>query len=338
MKRIFLHIGSHKTGTSAIQAALIAHQDVLHEQDFHYFDVKGPSGGSGHPREWVMTDEVHLGHAHMLALEKLRQYLDKVEQHNIVFSNEMLSWIFRESRISHIRKALMGFDVKIIVYIRRQDKQMISHHQQGSRGGNPALNYYGCSPRALPSQGFHRYLNYFDKLCMWADVFGQENINIRLFEPESFVQGDVVHDFCDQLGIENIKSVRANHSNGFEQTKMGHLINKSLPKGELSRLLRNSLSDHGKLLPSKLQAKMLYQRYIHSNQKLNARFNLSARSTLTESDDDIFNHDFSCYPDEPSDEWNESSANQAIEHLLQSLAPLAKSKLFNLLLKFYRIK
>ncbi|MCL1124057.1 hypothetical protein [Shewanella surugensis] len=338
MKQIFLHIGSHKTGSSSIQEALLTQQDVLHEQDFHYFDIRGPSGQSGHPSEWVMTEDVHSGSTHVLALDKLRKLFDSIEQNHIIFSNEMLSWIFRESRISHIREALRGFFVTVIVYIRRQDKQMISHHQQGSKGASPALDYYASAPRAFPSQGFYRYLNYFDKLCMWADVFGQENINIRIFEPENFEQGDVVQDFCHQIGVQGIKGVRVNCSNGFEKTKMGHLINKTLPKSELSRLLRSGLSDHGKLLPSKQQAKMMYQRYIYTNQKLNAKFNLSDQYDLSEKYDDIFNQDFSCYPDEPSDEWDETSANQAIEHLLQSLAPLAKSKLFNLLLKFYSVK
>ncbi|WP_298773224.1 hypothetical protein [uncultured Shewanella sp.] len=332
MKQIFLHIGSHKTGSSSIQEALLAQQSVLHRQNFHYFDIKGPSGKHGHPNDWVMTDDVHSGHAHVLALDKLRRYCEDVDQTNIIFSNEMLSWIFRESRIAHIRQALLGFNVKIIVYIRRQDKQMVSHHQQGSKGMNPAMSYYASLPTALPSQGFHRYLNYFEKLSMWADVFGEENMIIRLFEPESFEKGDVVQDFCQQLGVEGIKGVRVNTSNGFEKTKVGHLINQTLPKSELACLLRSGLSNQGKLLPSRAEAKQLYQRYIYSNQKLNARFNLSSQF------DDVFNPDFSCYPDIAGDQWDEDSANLAIKRLLTVLAPLAESTWFNFILKCYRYR
>ena len=101
------------------------------------------------------------------------------------------------------------------------------------------------------------------------------------------------------------------------------------------------LDNTGKLLPSINEAKKFYNNYIESNRKLNMRFDLNNKNKS------IFNDDFTNYPKENGDSWNEDSANSAITNIIRSLNNinqkellyiLIKSKLFNFKKKIYNIR
>ncbi|MDX2347090.1 MAG: hypothetical protein QNK11_09495 [Legionella sp.] len=330
MKKLYLHIGSHKTGSSSIQLALYHNQTLLNEHDFSFFS-QNPDGADveiGNTSNWLtgnkaFQDDLYQGVGlRVLNANELADQLNSMPCNHIIMSAENFSWIFEKDEIKKLYQALsLYFDVKILVYIRRQDKLAISHYQQVSKESTHVdFGYYKGGCKALPSgrKNYDEYLDFNEKLSKWSDVFGQENMLIRIFERELLVGHDVVTDFLQSIGLRNlkIKPVKVNESNGFEKTKVGHLVNYSGLTGSIESRIREGANNLGKSLPNRKDAEAFYARYLESNIKLNNKF------TLSETHQDIFNHDFFDYSETSTDLWTEDSANQAIQNILSALTPL----------------
>jgi len=325
-KILYMHIGSHKTGTSSIQRTLVKNKELLTQHGYVFFH-RAPSGIEnkyGNSSGWVehKPSDMKTGiGAKVSKKNELFSQLGKLSANKVIISAENFSWFFLEKEVYEIKKQVFKFfdEVKIIVYLRRQDKQVISHHQQGSKKYKyPSHSYYGGDSLSIPKsrKNYDEYLDYNSRLSIWADEFGDDNIIIRVFEKDSLVGSDVVVDFFALLGIkEGFKSNKVNVSRGFEKVKVGHLVSKSITKQFLVNRIISSLSNEGKSLPSKDEAFDFYQRYRSSNIQLNKRFSIN-------NIESIFSDDFSSYPEEASDKWSEDTANAAILKILESINKL----------------
>jgi hypothetical protein len=92
------------------------------------------------------------------------------------------------------------FDVKIICYIRRQDEVLVSSFIQELRDDTLSqeerddIDLYLSQPVRL------RLLDYKSMLDKWADVFGEENILVRVYE-KGQLKGDLFGDLLDAIGL-----------------------------------------------------------------------------------------------------------------------------------------
>ena len=315
-KKLILHIGSHKTGTTSIQAALYQNKKSLEKQGFSlfYHSANGVDSKDGHPGLWTLTfDEVSRG---VFIRPDLAKALSRLPE-TVVMSQENFSWVVERSELEKFNTRLRQYfsDIQIIAYIRRQDMQMVSHHQQGSKNPNLlAARLFGSRPRALSdvSEGIRLYLDYNERFAKWANVFGDENISLRIFDKNILKDGDSVADFSYVSGIQfPIIPERKNESNGFEVTKINHLMNQVNISMPLRNWIHSYLDNSGKLMPSQTDACQFYQQFKEGNKALNARFKIS-------SEDCIFSEDFAMYSEHAEDIWTEDSANSAILHLLKA--------------------
>jgi len=271
---------------------------------------QGPLRRGGKVKGWIkgQTGTIRAGFSQSLA----------AHVGNVIVSLEGLSWIFDREVVRQFHDELAAdFDViKIIVYLRRQDKQAVSHHQQGSKpSGEKAAEFYGNRPTALPDYSPHlqNYLNYNQRIGHWADAFGDANICLRIFERHHLKDGDVVSDFIATTGIPiQPDFIIKNESDGLLKTKVGHLMHqKKINKGLRYRFLEK-LTAGEKMLPSAQDAAAFYANFRESNKSLNERFKISPYQYL-------FDDDFSAYPPQRNDLWTENSANEAIMALLTTI-------------------
>lgn len=339
MKRLYLHIGSHKTGSTSIQEALFQAQEVLGENGFSYF-AESPHGGPSSrgktagwikiPADFASTSPTREK-ATIYSLGTLVEKINGLPNDNVVMSVENFSWIVEREEIEKLHNELVRFfDVRVIAYIRRQDELAISHHQEGSKyPDRPAAKYYGGDNKALPSNPNHYYdyLDFNKKFSNWADVFGKDRVVLRVFDRELLQNGDVVQDFLSLIGLGSLdlSYAETNISNGFERTKIGHLLNNSRLPEEIQQAIRAGANNDGKSLPSQSMAREFYEKYIDSNIELNRAFGLSSRH------EDIFGQDFSAYPKDRQDLWTEDSANRAINTIFESLETLIQNEPHNLI-------
>lgn len=342
IKKIFLHIGSHKTGTSSIQRFLKVNRKELKENhSICYFDFKSS------PFKFHRKDD--LNQFLWIELEQFNE-LKKIEEQSVIISNEDFSWINREESIQALSDKLYKYtnEVEIIIYLRRQDALAISHKQQGAKGGQAGIAY-GHEPYALPSSlsSYAKYyLDFYSKIQKWAEVFGESNITIRIFEKGQLHNSDAVEDFANVVGIKNLSKFKisdnVNESLGRVPQLLLHLmrsqpkrffVNKSRERAFLIEQMRKlSIEKVDKLLPSKSEAMEFYEQFKESNKKLNEWLNINDKPYL-------FSDDFDFYPEksngyELSTDEVISLFHQIIKNSNRTQSKVS-SKIFNLIKRVY---
>ncbi len=211
MATVYIHAGTPKTGTSAIQAFCIKNNDVLKQHGVLYpkmeFEFSGISvNRNGHFLNRKEKDEdgnrlydkekeiVNSG------LEKISQYVNEYDK--IVLSDEYF-WNNRDMNNEKWneyknRFAEMGADLKLIVYLRRQDLMIQSYWAQlVKQTMTMSFKEYIES-----EQGSYFILNYDERLAEMAEAVGKENIIVRVYEKQQYYGGNITSDFLNILGLE----------------------------------------------------------------------------------------------------------------------------------------
>ena len=326
-RKLFLHIGNHKTGTTSIQESLHQNRQYLTEQGYGAFNSL-PNGKLVDPanaNHWLTHNETNDPGAISTYIEDKENFVQAVSSsgRNPIVSAEKFSWICSLEELQELKDALAYYfdDISIIAYIRRQDQQAISYHQQNARSqALPArLEFFGPDPVALPEYQKHhtRYLDYNTRIGYWADAFGDENIKIRVFDRKHLIEGDAVKDFFHVVGAKINTVVEANTSRPLAAVKIGHLLNElSITNPKIKLDLIEALDFGDKMLPSRKQAETYYSYFRDSNIALNNRFKITGLPS-------IFEEDFSSYPEHRTDLWDEDKANEAIKRILNLYSELA---------------
>lgn len=327
-RRLFLHIGSYKTGTSAIQHGLLRHREVLARQGISYVTDDGlPNlhrqfalpGGRFLPQGFVPTDPAGL--ARILAAAKGEV---------VVGSSERMFFIFDPAQIAALAAALRpAFDeVRIICYLRRQDRHANALLLESAKRPTPhliALCGTGTAPLPPPHPDQDLYLDYNRKLGHWADAFGEAALTIRLYDRARLKDGDSLADVLGLLGRPGLRlppEPETNPSLGAAQARMGQILNGFPDDPALRKRIFARLGKGGRLLPDQAAALAFLEPYRAGNRALNARFGISEHP-------DLFDDDVTDLPALPT-HWTDAEAEVALKVVLAECqgTPLAKPGLW----------
>ena len=162
-RRLVLHIGAHKTGTTSIQKFLFQNRSSLQEAGVSYVV---PNENAAHLHEYLQLDRSVLTHPHFKAdVHGLLELLSSASGDVVIGSSENFSFLFDPREVSELASALQRefSDIKIVCYLRRQDRHVISHHQEQSHTELPR-NFCGetqreRSLRGMPSNRFTWTMN-----------------------------------------------------------------------------------------------------------------------------------------------------------------------------------
>ncbi len=273
-KRIFLHIGFEKTGSSAIQAFCSRNRQWLNQHDIEY-----PKIGSLPQHASIHFDVLSKNPRRIRSLTKnLRQRIDACPYQTIVFSHESLH--LHNPQI--FRSIFAGYDTRIIAYLRNPTQAAISHFATMIRFGKLPIHDL---PQAIRSYS-HNILPIFDyywKLKAYASAFGHEKLLVRHYDPAALVGGQTTTDFLHLLGIDDLStslwpSARANPSLDADQfefvARVARLL-KDQPRKMILRttrqicnsLVRETHPDAGRpfelLVPERLKRRV--DRYFEPN-------------------------------------------------------------------------
>ncbi|NWG38593.1 MAG: hypothetical protein HXY27_01295 [Hydrogenophilaceae bacterium] len=209
MKTIYLHIGQTKTATTTLQAFFFENRNWLHDNGIYY-----PECPEAHP---IKTQHRFLVESiaglnlpfpdRIGAWDYLEKKIDASDRDKILISEEVFWHLFekrpagRKSAIQWIRQRLGNLDVKIICYLRRQDKWIESWYNQIVKTDVNALSRLEYMD-FIQTYRDYGLLNYSEALQPWSDVFGEENLFVRPFEKSRFLNGDIIADFMSILGCE----------------------------------------------------------------------------------------------------------------------------------------
>ncbi|MEQ8653159.1 MAG: hypothetical protein RIC87_11910 [Kiloniellales bacterium] len=206
---VFFHIGSTKTGTTSLQRFLAVNRQILRKQGYRFPQFLGREN---HTKLAVYAHDLRQHEAALRlgvnspdSLAAFRETLEadlhtrlRGETDHVVLSSEHCSAILNSPHeIARLKSLLtrIGSDIKIIFYARQQAEFLVSQYSTNVvKGFTQRLQYPG-------QDNLIRNFNYFALLSRWEDVFGKDAIIGRIFDPKKMVNGDVIHDFCDVIGI-----------------------------------------------------------------------------------------------------------------------------------------
>lgn len=188
MKTIYIHIGAPKTGTSAIQHFLKDNRNKLLEKGFLYCNT-GMTENSGQAKlAWNLKD-INFGNK---VKKDIWDNLDReIMDHNgdIILSSEYF-WILSGKEIYKLKEIFNDLQVKVVVYLRRQDEWVIAN----------VLQQIKIFEKEWPSIEEHIYANlnnayYYPIINNWSKIFNQSNLIVRPYEKQQFYKGNIFADF-----------------------------------------------------------------------------------------------------------------------------------------------
>jgi hypothetical protein len=189
---LFVHIGAAKTGSSAIQSFIRRNLARFAEVGVTVPDSMlghgGPASGNHvFPLETLAKDGDAAGLAERMAAVEAAQ----PDARALLLSAENLS---NAGRSAVMAEAARRFDLRVVLYVRRQDELLTSAWQQWHSKIESDFN-------AWLVMGLKQYGHWDRILSEWERVVGPERITVRVFERESFVGGNLLVDFLDALGL-----------------------------------------------------------------------------------------------------------------------------------------
>lgn len=204
MKKIFLHIGLHKTGSTTIQAFLQENKHAFLEHGY-FFPKTGSlvnSFGSHHNLAWLLMNSTKADPA-LGTWEELQVEIEKANSHDdfdcIIVSSEEFEFL-NQNDINNLKLKLESYEVKIIAYVRRQDQLLESHYGHHIRGALHSGNILSLAEK------IKKRLDYYWVLEPWKKAFGVENLIVRPLEKKQI--SSICHDFLTILEIDNLSLFR----------------------------------------------------------------------------------------------------------------------------------
>lgn len=207
---IYFHIGSPKTGTTALQQFLAANRKQLADLGYDYPSFLGQKNHTKLGVYAVDADRVVdaaidlkvVGKEKVLAFRQAleEEYRDTIfGQGNYIFSNEhCIGYLYAKEEIERLKTLITstGQDVRLIVYFREPVSYHVSRFSTNVKGGR-------TNPLKKPSKKqIENLYDYYGIVNRWAEVFGHDNITVRLFARENMKDGDVRQDFCQCLDFD----------------------------------------------------------------------------------------------------------------------------------------
>lgn len=301
-KRLVLHIGLQKTGTSSIQVMLASSSEYLRQEGYYFPKLPEKEG-----RVWnspfrhnilVSTYADFSSSFEKLDPAQEKAFWSELRQSDLVpiLSAEEFS---RLGRLDNLASRLSDFDVHLIAFLRRQDLLAESLYNQRnkillSRNDKdlltPDLLDEESLFRFLKNQNYIRLLNYDRLLAGFSSDCSPRRTTVRAFERSQLTHGDACLEFANILGVDGSKIRRpeaeANGSIGNNILK--RIIDVLISSGEsaaleeMTSVSRDILSGKDcsgdyRILSPRTRKAMLGQ-YDAINKKVAEAFDVSFRS------------------------------------------------------------
>jgi hypothetical protein len=207
-----LHIGTGKTGTSSLQAFLGQNRSRLADAGWLY--PRSP-GRIRHVQLglWTRPDD-ELARAFAERRPGTRKYADPAELHR-----EVPRRLLREARRAGLERVLMSdealygssepslrrlrqlidqhaSEVRLVCYLRRQDDHLISRYQQVVKVSETRTLAQRTAELDLSA-----VYDYHARLQTWLRIVEPDQMVLRRFERDRFVNGSLYDDFVEAAGL-----------------------------------------------------------------------------------------------------------------------------------------
>lgn len=220
-RRLYLHIGTHKTGSTSIQQSLV----TLDNQDWRLIRLGKSGNESYNLRKAFSINDSPIKNSQGTSVERLKlrdQYysqLQSCESRCMMLSGEVMEGFTGEEflRMQSFLSAL-NLDIYFIGYLRNYNESVPSRLQQRLKG-SPNIALANRSWVETLGACMPKYPQMLRNLYTSAE---KEMVRLFAFDPKTFPAKDVVVDLCLRLGIglDFNKVKRSNESLSMIGTKI----------------------------------------------------------------------------------------------------------------------
>lgn len=192
MDRLILHVGTHKTGTTALQQFFWMNRERLRARGVLY-----PEGFGTHHA----TLAAAVGQGNPGPLQGVLESREAAKAPTVLISSENF-WRQAE-KLAFVRERAR--QVTIVLYLRRQDHYVQSMYQENVKnpeklGTKTFAEYYADFCRH-DAKRIGRPLDWRLLVEGWVAAFGRENVVVRPYERGQFAGGSIFTDFLAAVGI-----------------------------------------------------------------------------------------------------------------------------------------
>ncbi len=190
--RLILHIGSQKTGSTAIQNALDSHPKSLAASGLRF-----ARAGRKHISHHRLHQAILSGRPRPHFLD-LRRELKAQPDQTLILSCEM----FLAPGIAPVFARFLGPELcartRVIAYLRRQDLYLEALYKQHLKNGRVTGNIQSYLKGRIDRLLYSRSLLQYDA------AFGTANLTVIPYERETFPKGNGVADFAARIGWQDV--------------------------------------------------------------------------------------------------------------------------------------
>ncbi len=202
-KKLIVHIGANKTGSSAVQRFLSMNNLGLRAEG-----IVVPDNG------FRVVDKIE-GH-HVWGFQDLlksvsegrKQLEDVIDAIDLAYPNATAILLSAENLTANpaapslFEDLVKRYETKVIIYIRRQDEYILSTWQQWN--SKLSADFWAWAISVVGVLGdWQAYLE------NWETVIPRDQITVRIFDRSKLEGGDIIADFHSMLGISKPLSALA---------------------------------------------------------------------------------------------------------------------------------
>ncbi|MFP5253386.1 MAG: hypothetical protein ACLGH4_06280 [Actinomycetes bacterium] len=238
-RRVYLHVGAPKTGTTYLQDRLALNRQELARHDVHY-----PLGlQASHFKAALDLLDVSWGGQREGARGEWAKLVDRVNRHDgtVIVSHEILAGA-RPQQVRHAMTDLAGAEVHLVYSARDLARQIPAEWQEGVKHRRRRtfarfLRQVQKARRTNPTMWFWKAQGLPDVLSRWSHGLPPEQVHL-VTVPQSGAPRDLLwHRYCEAFGIDPAwapaESTRENVSIGTAETALIRKLNRRLKKAGL---------------------------------------------------------------------------------------------------------
>ena len=294
MTKLYLHIGTEKTGTTHIQQFLLRNREILFLKGYFVPDFLGEFAHTWLPifaydknKQDDLTDKEKIYERHdpsSFIKKKFEEFKASVQinkDKTWILSSEHLHARLNDVEIRRLKTLLYPLfnEIKVIVYLRNPIEATVSLWSTAVRVGKPI--------KKIPNPGseWDYICNHKRTIQIWEENF-QEKIIPKLYCKRSFLNGNLLDDFTSQIGIKNKASFEipenVNQSMSYAGIRLLSNLNEVIPlskyglfdelRGDIESLIMEAYKDFPKYQPTENELNSYEEYYEESNNWIKTQF------------------------------------------------------------------
>lgn len=246
-KKLILHIGHHKTGSTSLQLALRAayNDGELNGRHFHYCRAGRGSTMANHLLA-KLVNKPDMGVGSKGGWKEAALEAEEVGSDVFIISSEAFEGVSSVKLSNLLREYFPGYDLSIVQYVRPHLSRMLSAYTQKVKTGQITMSFEKFIEFAMKK----RLFIYLPRLAELRESFPNAEFIVRPFVRDHLHSKDVVSDFCvaalksDSDYLSQYTSKEANLSPSQELLSLITLYSSKLSvdgNGELNTKLESKL-------------------------------------------------------------------------------------------------